>query len=150
MLQVGDRAPEFSLPTGCGQTISSQGLIGTPYVIYFYPKDDTPGCTREACDFRDHLGEFAAKGVKVFGISKDLPAKHAKFSEKYGLTFPLLSDTTGEVCEAFGVWQEKKLYGKTSMGIVRSTFVVDATGTVQAVFPKVKVDGHVAKVLAAL
>jgi peroxiredoxin Q/BCP len=150
MPQVGDKAPVFTATTGDGQTIRSQDLLGSPYVLYFYPKDDTPGCTKEACAFRDLNGEFAAKGARIFGVSKDSQASHQKFTTKYSLPFPLLSDTSGELCEAFGVWQEKKNYGKTYMGIVRSTFVIDAAGLVIAAFGNIKVDGHANKVLAAL
>ncbi|MBC7545757.1 MAG: thioredoxin-dependent thiol peroxidase [Candidatus Sericytochromatia bacterium] len=149
-LKVGDMAPAFTAETSDGKTISSQDVLGTPYVLYFYPKDDTPGCTKEACAFRDLSGEFAAKGARIFGVSKDSPASHAKFSAKYSLLFPLLSDTTGATCEAFGVWQEKKNYGKTYMGIVRSTFVVAGDGVITAVFSTVRVEGHADKVLAVL
>jgi peroxiredoxin Q/BCP len=150
MPQVGDKAPDFTAVTGDGQTVRSQDLAGSPYVLYFYPKDDTPGCTKEACAFRDLGAEFAAKGAKIFGVSKDSAASHQKFATKYSLTFPLLSDTDGTLCEAFGVWQEKKNYGKVYMGIVRATFVVGADGVVKAAFANVKVDGHVDKVLAAI
>jgi peroxiredoxin Q/BCP len=148
--QVGDKAPAFTAVTGDGQTIRSEDLLGHPYVLYFYPKDDTPGCTKEACAFRDLHADFAARGARLFGVSKDSAASHQKFTTKYGLPFPLLSDTTGALCEAYGVWQEKKNYGKTYMGIVRSTVVVDAAGRVQAVFPNVKVVGHAEQVLAVL
>ena len=150
MAALGERAPAFSLPTGDGQVITNDALAGSPYVLYFYPKDDTPGCTTEACDFRDRHEAFAAKGVTVLGISRDTPEKHARFAAKHNLPFPLLSDTNGEACEAFGVWQEKKLYGKVSMGIVRTTFVVDAKGIIRAIYPKVKVAGHAEAVLAGL
>jgi peroxiredoxin Q/BCP len=150
MPQVGDKSPVFTAVTGDGETVSSADLLGQPYVLYFYPKDDTPGCTKEACAFQNLSADFAAKGAKVFGVSKDSAARHQKFATKYGLTFPLLSDTSGDLCDAFGVWQEKRNYGKTYMGIVRSTFVVGADGLIKAVFANVKVDGHAEKVLATL
>ncbi len=149
-LNVGDKAPAFSAVTGDGETIRSQDLAGKPYVLYFYPKDDTPGCTKEACAFRDLNADFATKGARIFGVSKDSPERHGKFAAKYSLPFTLLSDTSGDLCEAYGVWQEKKNYGKTYMGIVRSTFVVGANGVILAVFPTVKVAGHAEAVLAVL
>jgi len=147
---VGEISPEFSLRTGDAGTVSSSDYLGNKaIVLYFYPKDDTPGCTQEACDFRDLETEFTTAGVVIFGVSKDSEASHAKFSRKLSLNFPLLSDPDGTVCEAFGVWVEKMNYGKKYMGIERTTFVIGKDGHIKAVFPKVKVDGHAAKVLAA-
>ena len=148
---VGEASPVFSLRTGDGVTVTSSDYFGEKAVVlYFYPKDDTPGCTREACDFRDLEAEFAAADAVIFGISKDSEASHAKFSGKFTLNFPLLSDPEGTACEAFGVWVEKMNYGKKSMGIERTTFVIGKDGNIKAVFPKVKVDGHAAKVLTAI
>lgn len=148
---VGETSPVFSLRTGGGATVTSSDYLGEKaIVLYFYPKDDTPGCTREACDFRDLEAEFAAAGAVIFGISKDSEASHAKFSGKFTLNFPLLSDPDGTACEAFGVWVEKMNYGKKYMGIERTTFVIGKDGNIKAVFPKVKVDGHAAKVLTAI
>jgi peroxiredoxin Q/BCP len=148
---VGETSPAFTLQTGDGTTISSSDYTGNKaIVLYFYPKDDTPGCTREACDFRDLEAEFAAAGAVIFGVSKDSEASHAKFSGKFSLNFPLLSDPDGAACEAFGVWVEKMNYGKKYMGIERTTFVIGKDGAIKAVFPKVKVDGHAAKVLTAV
>jgi thioredoxin-dependent peroxiredoxin len=147
---VGDRAPDFSAASSGGDTVSLADLAGAPFVLYFYPKDMTPGCTTEACDFRDNLGQLAACGVAVYGASKDSLARHDKFIAKHDLTFPLLSDEDGSLCEAWGVWQEKKNYGRTYMGIVRSTFLVDASGTVRGAWTRVRVKGHVDNVIAAL
>ena len=148
---VGEASPVFSLRTGDGVTVTSSDYFGEKAVVlYFYPKDDTPGCTREACDFRDLEVEFAAADAVIFGISKDSEASHAKFSGKFTLNFPLLSDPEGTACEAFGVWVEKMNYGKKYMGIERTTFVIGKDGNIKAVFPKVKVDGHAVKVLTAI
>ena len=148
---VGEASPVFSLRTGDGVTVTSSDYFGKrAVVLYFYPKDDTPGCTREACDFRDLEAEFVAAGAVIFGISKDSEASHAKFSGKFTLNFPLLSDPEGTACEEFGVWVEKMNYGKKYMGIERTTFVIGKDGNIKAVFPKVKVDGHAAKVLTAI
>ena len=148
---VGEASPVFSLRTGDGVTVTSSDYFGEKAVVlYFYPKDDTPGCTREACDFRDLEAEFAAADAVILGISKDSEASHAKFSGKFTLSFPLLSDPEGTACEAFGVWVEKMNYGKKYMGIERTTFVIGKDGNIKAVFPKVKVDGHAAKVLTAI
>jgi peroxiredoxin Q/BCP len=118
--------------------------------LYFYPKDDTPGCTKEACAFQDGTAQFAKVDACVLGVSRDTPERHAKFKAKYGLAFPLLADTEAKLCQAYGVWKEKTLYGKTSMGIERSTFLIDARGVVRRIWRKVKVDGHAAEVIAAL
>ncbi len=146
----GDPAPDFRLPADDGKTYSLKDLRGQKVVLYFYPKDDTPGCTKEACSFRDNLGRVRSKGAIVLGVSKDDLESHAKFRKKYSLSFPLLSDPEGKVLEAYGVWKEKNLYGKMFMGIERTTYVIDEGGRVKKVFPRVKVDGHVDEVLAVL
>jgi len=150
MLDIGDKVPAFSLPTNGGGKLSLKDLKGKKAVIYFYPKDMTPGCTTEANDFKDRIKDFQKAGALVVGVSKDSVTRHDKFVDKYDLPFVLVSDEEGTMCEDFGVWQEKKLYGKTFMGIVRATFVIDEKGKVAAVWPKVKVKGHVDEVLAAV
>ena len=150
MPKEGEPAPDFRLPADDGKTYALRDLRGKKVVLYFYPKDDTPGCTKEACSFRDNLSRVSSKGAIVLGVSKDDLESHAKFREKYSLSFPLLSDPEGKVLNAYGVWKEKNLYGKTFMGIERTTFVIDEGGRIQKVFPRVKVDGHVDEVLAAL
>jgi peroxiredoxin Q/BCP len=145
-----DLAPDFSLPADDGRTIALRDLRGKKVVLYFYPKDDTPGCTKEACGFRDNLARARSKGAVVLGVSRDDVASHGKFRDKYGLTFPLLSDVTGEVTKAYGVWKEKTNYGRTYWGIERTTFLIDERGRISRVWPRVKVDGHVDEVLAAL
>ena len=147
---MGDRAPKFALQDHLGQALSSGDLAGTPYVIYFYPKDDTPGCTSEACGFRDAGADFEGAGVRVLGVSPDSPKKHVKFRGKYHLPFALLSDQEHAVAEAYGTWVEKSMYGKTYMGMERSTFVIDADGKVAKIMRKVKPAEHAADVLAAL
>lgn len=144
---VMDRIPDVTV-TGADGPVAL-AAIGTPLVVYFYPKDDTAGCTREAQDFTAHAAGFAAAGVRVVGVSKDSPARHAKFAAKYALAVELASDEDGSACEAFGVWGEKKLYGKTYMGIERATFLFDAAGLLVRQWRKVKVPGHVEAVLAA-
>ena len=146
----GDPAPDFRLPADDGKTYSLKDLRGQKVVLYFYPKDDTPGCTKEACSFRDNLARVRSKGAIVLGVSKDDLESHAKFRKKYSLSFPLLSDPEGKVLDAYGVWKEKNLYGKMFMGIERTTYVIDEGGRVKKVFPRVKVDGHVDEVLAVL
>lgn len=148
-LAAGDKAPDFSLPANGGQTISLKGLKGKNVVLYFYPKDDTPGCTIEAKDFRDHLKEFETLNTVILGASKDSVESHDKFKTKYCLPFALLSDT-GSLCEDYGVWGEKSMYGKTYMGIARTTFLIDKDGVIRNVWAKVKVDGHVKEVLEAV
>jgi peroxiredoxin Q/BCP len=128
--------------------LSSSSLEGTPYVLYFYPKDDTPGCTAEACDFRDSLARFGSQGIRVIGVSPDAPATHARFREKYGLNFTLLSDAEKALANAYGVWVKKQNYGREYMGVERSTFVVDKNGVVRKVWRGVRVPGHVDKVLS--
>lgn len=149
-LNVGDMAPSFSLPDQNGNLVTSEELRGKTVVLYFYPKDDTPGCTKEACGFRDHLPRFQDDGAVVYGVSFDDGPTHQKFIEKYGLNFDLLSDTEKEVSEAFGVYVQKNMYGKTYMGIERSTFVINKAGQIAEVFRKVKVDGHSEEVLEAI
>lgn len=149
-LTVGAPAPDFTLPTDGGGSVTLSDLRGKPVVLYFYPKDDTPGCTTEACDFRDAEPDFSGASAVVIGISKDPVAKHDKFKAKHGLTFPLASDADGDVCERYGVWKEKSMYGKTFLGIERTTVLVAADGTVARIWPKVKVKGHAAEVLEAV
>ena len=149
-LKTGDRAPDFTLPGDGGATVALKDFRGRNVVLYFYPKDDTPGCTRESCDFRDNLAAFGRLNAKVIGVSRDSPAKHDKFKKKYGLNFPLASDEDGKACEAYGVWVEKSMYGKKYKGIERSTFLIDEKGFIRALWRKVKVDGHAADVAAAL
>lgn len=141
-LNAGDPAPDFSLPADDGKSLSLSGYQGRKLVLYFYPKDDTPGCTTESCDFRDRVKDFNKIGVDVVGISRDSVASHQKFKKKYGLNFPLLSDESGEVCEKYGVWQEKSMMGKKYMGIVRSTFLIDEDGKIARIWRNVKVEGH--------
>lgn len=150
MLDIGDKMPAFSLPTNGGGKLSSKDLKGKAVVVYFYPKDMTPGCTTEANDFKDRIKDFEKAGAMVVGVSKDSVARHDKFTEKYDLPFALVSDEDGTMCEDFGVWQEKSLYGRKFMGIVRATFVFDAKRVVRAAWPKVKVKGHVDEVLEAV
>lgn len=149
-LQEGDVAPDFTLPTGDGATLSLKELRGKKVVLYFYPKDDTPGCTREACAFRDNLSRIKRKGAVVVGVSADSSASHAKFAEKYDLSYPLVSDGDKKISTAYGVWKEKSLYGRKFLGIERTTFIIDERGKIRRIFPRVKVDGHVDEVLAAL
>ena len=149
-LKVGDKAPDFSLPSGAGQTITLKSLRGKQVVLYFYPKDDTPGCTKEACSFRDEITQIEKAHAVVLGVSTDGLASHQKFSKKYRLPFALLSDESLVVAKAYGVYKQKSMYGRTYWGIERSTFVVDETGKLSAIFRKVKVDGHVEQVMTAL
>lgn len=146
----GQLAPDFALPATDGSTIRLSELRGKKVVLYFYPKDDTPGCTKEACSFRDNLGTLQGMGVVVLGVSPDTVASHQKFAQKYGLTFPLLADEGAQVATLYGVWKEKKQYGRTYVGIERTTFLIDENGIVRRVFPKVKVDGHVEEVMEAI
>lgn len=147
-LEVGQMAPLFTLPDQSGQEVSLESLRGQVVVLYFYPKDDTPGCTKEACSFRDLKHELNEAGAVVFGVSKDSVRSHGKFAQKYELNFPLLADEDASVCEAYGVIQDKNMYGRVSRGIVRTTFVIDQEGRIAKVYPKVKVDGHADAVLA--
>ena len=146
----GSKAPAFSLPDETGALLSSSSLAGKPYVLYFYPKDDTPGCTKEACDFRDNLARFNVAKVRVLGVSPDDAKRHAKFKEKYGLTFSLLSDIEKSLIGAYGVWVKKSNYGREYMGVERSTFLVDKSGTIVKAWHGVRVPGHVEAVLATL
>ena len=148
-LQPGDMAPDVTLTTPDGGALTLASLRGRPLVLYFYPKDDTAGCTREAQDFSAAKAAFELAGVQVLGVSKDPPAKHRKFATKYDLTVSLASDEDGSVCEAFGTWIEKSLYGRKYMGIDRATFLIDADGRIAKLWRKVKVPGHVEQVLAA-
>jgi peroxiredoxin Q/BCP len=150
MPKPGAPAPPFDLEDGSGGRVTLAGLKGKPVVLYFYPKDDTPGCTREACDFRDLKATFAKAGAVILGVSADGPDAHARFTEKYHLTFPLLSDPDHGVLTAYGVWGEKTNYGRTYMGITRATFLIDAQGRIARVWPKVKVEGHAEAVLEAV
>jgi len=150
MLKAGDAAPPFKGPTTTGESVALKDFKGKKLVLYFYPKDNTSGCTKEACDFRENLARVKRKGAAVLGVSPDTVASHQKFTEKYNLTFPLLSDPDQAIAKAYGVWVEKSLYGRKYMGIERTTFVIDEKGRIARVFPKVKVAGHVDEVLAAL
>lgn len=150
MPAVGSKAPAFKGIDDSGAQVSLAQFSGRPVVVYFYPKDSTPGCTVEACDFRDSMSRLVAAGAAVIGVSRDSVASHVKFKTKYHLNFPLIADEDGKICESFGAWQEKSLYGRKFMGIVRSTFLIDGAGKIAAVWPKVKVDGHVADVLSQL
>lgn len=149
-LEVGSKAPAFTLVDAQGKKIKLSDFKGSPVVLYFYPKDDTTGCTKEACAFRDRSQELKKLGAVVLGVSADSPASHQKFIDKYSLNFPLLSDESHEVCEKYGAWREKNMYGKKSMGIQRSTYLIDAQGKIAQVWKKVSVDGHDAQVLEAL
>lgn len=149
MPDVGEKAPEFNMPTDGGEEVSLSALKGTPFVLYFYPKDDTPGCTTEAIGFSAEIKEFEKLGMKVIGVSKDTLAKHAKFREKHDLSVLLAADEDGATCEAFGVWVEKNMYGRKYMGIERATFLIDGDGVIRDVWRKVKVKGHVDAVLEA-
>ncbi len=149
MLKEGDKAPGFSV-TSTGGDLALSDFKGKIVVLYFYPKDMTSGCTAEACDFRDNLSLLKKKKAVVLGVSKDSVERHRAFQKKEGFDFPLLADTDGELCEAYGVWKEKSLYGRKYMGIERTTFVIDARGRIAKIFPKVKVKGHVEEVLKAL
>ena len=146
-LQVGDKVPEFSVADDEGNTISSKSLKGQKYVLYFYPKDNTPGCTRESCDFRDAHAKFLRRGVKVFGVSPDSAKSHVKFKDKFELPFPLLVDEDQSMSKAFGVWKQKSMFGHKYMGVERTTFIIDEQGRIADIFEKVKVPGHVEEVL---
>ncbi len=149
-LKVGDKAPSFKLKNQDGDTISSADLKGKPNVLYFYPKDDTSGCTKEACNFRDEFPKFGKMKAEIIGVSADSVESHKKFADKYKLPFNLLSDEKKEVIEKYGVWQEKSMYGRKYMGIVRTTFIIDSSGKIRKIFPKVKVDKHNNEVMEAL
>ena len=150
MPEIEMKAPDFTLTDKDGRTVSLSDFLGKRVVLYFYPKDNTPGCTRQACAFAGAYGEFQRRGVEVIGISKDSVASHVRFAEKHGLPFVLLSDPELEAIRAYGVWQEKKLYGKVSMGVVRTTFIIDGEGRIEKIMPKVKPDTNAAEILAWL
>lgn len=147
--QPGDKAPDFSAPTDGGGSLKLSSLKGKNVVLYFYPKDDTPGCTKEACGFRDSMDLLANAGTVVVGVSKDSVKRHDNFKTKYDLNFQLVSDEDGKICEAYGVWVEKMNYGRTYMGIERATFLIDAKGKIVEVWRKVRVNGHVEAVAEA-
>ena len=150
MLEIGMKAPEFTLPDKDGNAVRLSDFVGRKVVLYFYPKDNTPGCTRQACAFAAAYEGFKTKDVVVIGISKDSVASHLKFAQKHDLPFVLLSDPELQAIQAYGVWQEKKLYGKVSMGVVRSTYIIDAQGMVEKVMPKVKPDTNAVEILEYL
>jgi peroxiredoxin Q/BCP len=150
VVSMGKQAPEFSLPDETGKTVSLKSFKGKRVAVYFYPKDNTPGCTKEACDFRDSIARLKKAGAVVLGVSLDGPESHRRFIAKCRLPFPLLCDEDATVSKAFGVYKEKNMYGKKYWGIERSTFVIDEKGIVKAIFRKVKVDGHVEEVMATL
>jgi peroxiredoxin Q/BCP len=149
-LSVGSKAPEFSLPDGNGGTVSLKLLKGKTVILYFYPKDNTSGCTKEACDFRDNIAVISKKGAVVVGVSADSVPSHKKFADKFGLQFPLASDEKKELVKKYGVWKEKSMYGRKYLGIERTTFVIDGRGIITHIFPKVKVAGHVEELLGVL
>ncbi|MGC8477749.1 MAG: thioredoxin-dependent thiol peroxidase [Acetobacteraceae bacterium] len=148
-LAEGDPAPDFSLPASGGRTVSRAALLGKPFVLYFYPKADTPGCTAQACGFQEALPALGKTGLVVIGVSKDPMGPIEKFAAKYGLAFPLASDEKTKVAEAYGAWGEKSMYGRKYMGMLRMTFLVDKDGRIARIWPKVKVAGHAAEVLRA-
>jgi len=150
VLSVGSSAPKFSLVANDGKKYSLKDFKGKKIVLYFYPKDDTSGCTAEACSFRDNLTAIKKKGAVVIGVSPDGLKSHEKFVSKYDLNFPVLSDESKEMLTEYGVWQEKSMYGRKYMGVVRSTFIIDEKGTISHIFPKVKVEGHTEEILKAL
>jgi peroxiredoxin Q/BCP len=147
MIEIGAAAPNFSAPTDGGGSIHLKDLRGKKVVLYFYPKDNTPGCTTESCDFRDAQAKFVAKDAVILGVSPDSVKSHDKFKEKFDLPFTLISDEDHKIAEAYGVWQEKSMYGRKYMGIQRSTFVIDEKGKIAAIYDKVKANGHVADLL---
>jgi peroxiredoxin Q/BCP len=149
-IDLGDKAPDFTLPTDGNGSVTLSRLKGKKVVLYFYPKDDTSGCTAEACGFRDSFPDYSGTGAVVIGISKDTVASHDKFKKKHGLPFTLASDAGADVCEKYGVWVEKSMYGRKYMGIERCTFLIDEAGTVRGAWRKVRVPGHVAEVLKAV
>jgi peroxiredoxin Q/BCP len=149
-LKVGDKAPEFALPTGSGEKLSLKDMKGKKVVLYFYPKDDTSGCTKEACSFRDNIRVIQKKGAVVVGASIDSVQSHRKFASKYDLPFTLVSDEEKDLVKKYGVWKEKSMYGRKYMGIERTTFVIDEKGVITHIIPKVKVEGHTEEILALL
>ena len=149
-LSVGSKAPDFSLPDGNGGTVSLKQFIGKTVILYFYPKDNTSGCTKEACDFRDNIAVISKKGAVVVGVSADSVSSHKKFADKFGLPFPLASDEKKGLVKKYRVWKEKSMYGRKYMGIERTTFVIDGRGIITHIFPKVKAAGHVEELLGVL
>ena len=149
-LKIGDKAPDFKLKNDSGEDVALKEFKGKNVVLYFYPKDDTPGCTKEACDFRDNQKVFDKKDTVIVGVSPDSVESHVKFKKKYGLPFQLLSDPEKKTLEAYGVWKEKSMYGRKYMGVERTTFVIDADGKISKIFPKVSVTGHIEDVLSQL
>ena len=149
-MKVGDKAPAFSVKDDTGATVKLSDFKGKKVVLYFYPKDDTPGCTKEACNFRDGIAALKKRGAVVLGVSADSVESHKKFKSKFDLNFPLLADTDRSIIEAFDVWKEKSMYGRKYMGIERTTFLIGPDGKITHIFPKVKVDQHANEVLAAL
>ncbi len=150
MLEVGMKAPEFTLKNQDGEDISLSSFLGKKVVLYFYPKDNTPGCTKQACGFSERMGEYGEKNAIVLGISKDSVASHKRFAEKYELSFPILSDSELEVIQAYDVWKEKNMYGKKVMGVVRSTYIIDENGIIEQAFSNVKAAENPEKMLEAL
>ena len=150
MLNIGDKAPEFKLQNDAGEEVTLKNFKGKNVVLYFYPKDDTPGCTKEACDFSENSKNFSKKNAVIVGVSPDKPESHVKFKKKYGLPFQLLSDPEKKTLEAYGVWKEKSMYGRKYMGVERTTFIIDEQGKIAKIFPKVSVTGHVDEVFASL
>ncbi|MFI5455679.1 MAG: thioredoxin-dependent thiol peroxidase [Isosphaerales bacterium] len=150
MVEAGQPAPDFTLSDQHGKPVTLSKLKGSPVVLYFYPKDDTPGCTKEACGFRDGFAAYGNAGAIILGVSPDSSESHAKFAKKFNLPFRLLADPGNTTCEAYGVWKEKNMYGRKYMGVERTTFVIDRKGIVRKIFSKVKVDGHSAAVLDAI
>jgi peroxiredoxin Q/BCP len=142
MLKEGDKAPDFSLQDDSGKEVSLKDLKGKKVVLYFYPKDDTPGCTKEACSFRDDYSKYKKANTVIYGVSKDSVDSHQEFKKKYSLPFPLLVDTDAKLAQQYGAWGEKNMYGKVSMGLIRSTFVIDENGKLEKIYQNVKVDGH--------
>jgi peroxiredoxin Q/BCP len=149
-LKVGQKAPDFKLPTGDGKELSLSDFAGKKVVLFFYPKDMTSGCTKEACSFQENLGAVRKRGAVVIGVSPDSPSSHQQFAAKYDLSFPLVSDEQKTLVKKYGVWKEKSLYGRKYMGVERTTFIIDEQGMITHMFPKVKVDGHTEEVLNAL
>ena len=150
VLKEGDKAPDFTAKDDKGNTVSLKDFRGKKIVLYFYPKDDTTGCTKEACDFRDNMGRIKRKDAIILGVSPDSEKSHTKFKTKYDLTFPLLADEDKKIVNEYGVWKEKSMYGRKYMGVERTTFIIDEKGKIAKIFPKVKVAGHVDEVLQAL
>lgn len=149
-LTIGDKAPDFTLHSDQNEQVSLKSLRGKNVILYFYPRDNTPGCTRQACDFRDHIADFSAQNIEVIGISKDNVQRHQKFKEKFMLPFTLLADEEGDVCQAYGVIDKKSMFGNTFLGIQRSTFLIDENGIIQGIWRKVKATGHIKQLLKEL